>query len=532
VTLAAVRAIDPSAADPEAPRSHGWLAVGWPAIGVLGALVVLAAALRLERIGTAYWIDEALSLGIARHAITDIPSLLLRDGSPPLWYLLMHGWTAMFGTSVEATHALSLLWSLLVVPAAWFAGRRLFDERAGWFAAAMATISPFITYFSHETRMYSLVVLLGLVVATTFVAAFVDGERRMIWWFAGSLLLLLYTHNWGLYTAVACGIALGALVILSDDRPALLRRGAIAFGLVGAGYLPWVPVLLSQVQNTGAPWSYTPSLRQVVRELAALFRDERILVALVLATGVGLGPLARRWRSRDALAVGSLAVLALVPIGIGWVLAHLEPSWATRYLAVIVGPLLLIIGLGLARARGLGVAAIAVTALLILQPLTRLQGLELPRDAKSNATTLAEQMAPRLDRGDLVIVAQPEAVPLFRSVLGPVLRYADPTGTIEDATVMDWRDAEDRLRAATLADVLPLVEELRPGQRLLVVRPGNEARTTDTPWIQLFRARGRRITEALRADQRFAVVDRLRGDDAPYVTFDAILYERVTRAGS
>jgi hypothetical protein len=33
----------------------------------------------------------------------------------------------------------------------------------------------------------------------------------------------------------------------------------------------------------------------------------------------------------------------------------------------------------------------------------------------------------------------------------------------------------------------------------------------------------------LRADPRFVVVDRVRGDDDPYVTFDALLFERVTK---
>ncbi|HUF85165.1 MAG TPA: glycosyltransferase family 39 protein, partial [Acidimicrobiia bacterium] len=435
MTLTAVR--DLPAGPERLRRVDLWTQLA-PVSGLAG-LAVIAAVLRLEGIGTWYWIDESLSIGLARHGLYEIPSLLLRDGSPPLWYLLLHGWTGLFGTSVVATHSLSLLFSLATVPVAWFVTRRLFGERTAWFVGALAAVNPFVTYFARETRMYSLVVLLGIVVGGAFIAAFVDGDRRAAWWFAATLTLLLYTHNWGLYTAVACAVALIPITLAAapTERRELLRRAAIAFGVVGLCYLPWVPALLSQVSNTGAPWSFTPSLRNVVRELAALFRDERILVVLVLGAGVGAAPLVRRWSSRDGLALIVLAVLVAVPIVIGWGLAHVEPSWATRYLAVVVGPLMVVLGVGLARAGGAGVTALVLATILILQPFTRLGGLPLPRDAKSNARDVAATVAPRLAPGDVVLVAQPEAVPLFATELGEGFRYVSPTGPVEDPLLMD-----------------------------------------------------------------------------------------------
>jgi hypothetical protein len=94
---------------------------------------------------------------------------------------------------------------------------------------------------------------------------------------------------------------------------------------------------------------------------------------------------------------------------------------------------------------------------------------------------------------------------------------------------MDWRSAEDRLRAASFDDVAPMIDALDVGQRLLLVLPGNASSSTDTPWVKLFRAAGRRTARILRADERFVVVDRMRGEGHPYVTFDAVLFERVTK---
>ena len=528
MTVAAAPVVERPPASMPAPSLPARRHVAWPVVlGVLG-LVALAAALRLESIDAWYWVDESLSIGIARHGLTEIPSLLLRDGSPPLWYLLLHGWTALFGTSAVATHALSVVFALATVPVAWVVGRRLFGARAAWTTASLAAISPFVTYFADETRMYSMVVLLGLVVAGAFVEAFVDDNRRATTVFVVSLTTLLYTHNWGLYTAFACALALVPVLAVSFDRKALVRRALWSFGIVGALYLPWVPVLVSQIRNTGAPWSFTPSLRDVVRELAALFRDERILLALALAAGAGLAPLAKRWRSRDAIVVAVFTIIVVVPVAIGWGLAHVEPSWATRYLAVIVGPLLLVVGLGLARARGLGIAALIVAAVLITQPVSRFQGLPDTIDSKSNARAVAAIAAPRLEPGDLVIVAQPEAVPLLHAELGDGFAYANPMGELRDPSVMDWRDAEARLRASTFDDLDSAVSRVQVGQRILVVAPGNPPKRTDTAWVRLFRAAGKRTVRALLVDGRFRIVDRVRGDTGPYVTFDAVLLERVT----
>lgn len=530
MTVASAPVLEQPPAPTPLPSIHRRRRLSWPDVGGLAALIALAAALRLEGIGTWYWVDEALSVGIARHPLADIPHLLLRDGSPPLWYLLAHVWTGAFGTTASATHALSLVFALAIVPVGWLVGRRLGDARTGWFAAVLLAISPFVTYFARETRMYTLVALLGVVVTWTFVAAFVDGRARMQWAFAASLLALVYTHNWGLYTGVACAIALVPLWLASPDRRDLVRRAIQAFGVVAIGYLPWLPTLRSQIRNTGAPWSYTPSARGVVSELAALFRDERVLVVLAVVAGVGLASLVtdRRW-TRDALIASSLSILVVVPVGIGWALSHVEPSWATRYLAVIVGPVVLLLAMGLARAKGAGIAAVAVAAVLVLQPVTRLHGYPLPRDAKSNAHGVAVDLGPRLRTGDLVVVAQPEAVPLLRIELGRGLTYADPTGPLADPTIMDWRAALDRLRAASFtADVAPLLARLRVGQRVALIEPGNKPKATDTAWITTFRAKGAEIEAALRRDHRFHLVGASSGTGDEYVTVDALLFERVT----
>ncbi len=108
-------------------------------VGLTG-LLALSALVRTRELGVGLWLDEGLSIGIAGRPLADIPGVLRQDGSPPLYYLLLHGWMELVGSSEAATHALSLLFALLAVPVAFWAGRLLFGERAGWVAALLTAL--------------------------------------------------------------------------------------------------------------------------------------------------------------------------------------------------------------------------------------------------------------------------------------------------------------------------------------------------------------------------------------------------------
>ena len=71
----------------------------------LAALMLLALALRTTEMGIGFWIDEGLSVGIADRPLSDIPGILRLDGSPPFYYVLLHVWMSVFGTTEEATRA-------------------------------------------------------------------------------------------------------------------------------------------------------------------------------------------------------------------------------------------------------------------------------------------------------------------------------------------------------------------------------------------------------------------------------------------
>ena len=473
----------------------------------LGLLVALSLMLKDAELNVGYWIDEGLSVGIADRPLTDIPGILRQDGSPPLYYMLLNVWMKLAGQGERATHWLSLLFALATVPVAFWGAGLVFGRRAAWFAAVLAALNPFMTYYAQETRMYALVVLLGMLATALFLRAYTADERparRWPVWFGLVLAAELYTHNWALFFGVALFVAWLVLLWLapSADRPARLRDGALGFGLSALLYLPWVPSLLFQVAHTGAPWSRRPGFEELTQNVPHRLLGHSAWLVVLVAGGAGAAALVRAGRGRRLTAEGR-AVVAVGIVAFGTVLlafaaSQVAPAWVGRYLAAAIPPFLLLSAAGLAAARGVGLFALVVVATLwfYYEPPTQ----------KSNVRQMAAAISPSLRPGDVVVSTHPEQVPVLSHYLPDGLRYATPMGFVPEVGVTDWRDGVERLRATSPErDLQPILDQLAPGRRLVLVRPiiGDDLTSWRAPWTELVRLRSEEWEQYVTNDRRF-----------------------------
>ncbi len=99
-------------------RLPRWIGIG----GVLLVLMAISAVLRTRYINGQFWSDEAIAVGIASHPLAQIPGILRHDGSPPLYYAVLHIWIDLFGSGETATHILSLLIGMVSIPLGMWAG--------------------------------------------------------------------------------------------------------------------------------------------------------------------------------------------------------------------------------------------------------------------------------------------------------------------------------------------------------------------------------------------------------------------------
>lgn len=460
-----------------------WLLGG----AVVLVVMVISGVLRTRYLHGQFWMDEGLSVGISTHALFDIPHVLRHDGSPPLYYMLLHCWMSVFGSSEASTHAMSVVFALLTIPVGAWLAWSLFGRWAGLIALVLFALNPFLTAYSEETRMYSLMALLGLLATAGFIHGFIYRRRRYLILFAVSQTLMLYTHAWGIFFGVGAALAFALVWRASDQRRALLIDGLLTFGAAAVLYLPWLPTLLYQAAHTGSPWDKAPNFGAPVQISRNLMGGDRATVALFLAGAIGIaGRLHRsRWRTRESLVIWTLILLPAGTLGFGWIVSHFSPAWAYRYFAPVIGAMLLVATAGMARAKGVGLLALLLVIVFWANP-----GEFTPHN-KSDMRQVAAEMAPRLHRGDLVILGQPEQVPLAWYYLPAGVRFANTSGNVRDPQSMNWVDALQRLRDANPNTTLNrLIATLRPNQQVLFVRPLTEgAQNWQAPWTVLVRRR-------------------------------------------
>jgi hypothetical protein len=467
---------------------------------LVGSFVILAFLLRAPNLGRAYWIDEGISVGIASHPLRQIPALLRLDGSPPLFYYILHFWIKAFGTSEVATHFFPLTVSLVTVPLAYWAGTDLFDRRVGLAAAALLATNPFLAWYSTETRMYPMVVALTLAGVAFACRATRDRRLRDAIAAVTCFAALLYTHDWGLYATAVTAAVLVVVALRQDDRRLALWVGG-GFAAVILIWLSWVPSFIDQARNTAAPWAVRPNLAYLIADpTTALGGTLGIVIAPLLVFGA--------WYTRGrrppeyGYLAGTIGAIGILTAVAGFVGSQVEPSWTVRYLAVIVAPVLL----GAAGALGTsrrGQAVVAAACVLLAG--WSITGTLLPnpnaRYAKSNVAAIAQAVAPQLVPGDVVVLTQTEQLAVLAHYLPAGLRYVTPTGPVSDPYVVDWRNLVSRLQhASPCAAVAPIIDALPVGAHVFEVDPIRKLGANGSAW-------------SLAVNDQVRAVDRLLATD-------------------
>src|SRR3990167_9329418 len=99
---------------------------------MINLILAIGAILRLISLNQSLWLDEATSAVAARMPLTDIfTKFLPGDFHPPFYYVFLHFWTILFGTSEIALRAPSLLAGILTIYIVYLIGKELSGEKIG-----------------------------------------------------------------------------------------------------------------------------------------------------------------------------------------------------------------------------------------------------------------------------------------------------------------------------------------------------------------------------------------------------------------
>jgi mannosyltransferase len=478
-----------------------------------GFAVAVLVSLVLRFVTTSpLWLDEAQSVAIARLPLAQLFDALRQDGSPPLYYLLLHVWIGWFGQGDYAVRSLSAVFGVLTLPLAWRLTRQLAGRRTAQAVLLLLATSPFAIRYSDETRMYALMVLLTVLLAMAVRQVL---RRPGVWPVVAVALTtaaLALTHYWGFYL-LAVVVVLALVLVRRRRGPALRLLGGMVVG--GLLFLPWVPFFLVQMAHTGTPWAGRGGL-QVFPVALGAWRGGNdtwawvlgVLQVLLIAVALLAVPRGRaasrpslllelRIRRRPGLLLVLFAGTLFVAGVAGWAT---HSATVARYTSVALVPFVALVAVG-AVALPTGTArrtALAVTALLGL--VTVLPNAWTPRTQAAETAQDLTAAAP----GDVVVFCPDQLGPAVSRLVQPgldLVSYPDLT----PADRVDWTDYATRNKSKNGAQVAAAVLRRAQGRAVWVVTSGGyivpSAARCNSLILSLEKARGRETVYVERGDE-------------------------------
>jgi len=421
---------------------------------VAGLAAALAVALRF--VGPkALWLDETLTVNIARLPLPKLFEALRHDGSPPAYYLLLHFWLRLFGSGTQTVRVLAGLLSLATLPAAWALGRAVGGRRVALALVIVLACNPFALRYGTENRMYSLVMLLATLAALTLIRCLQRPTVIRLFLFGLVCGFLLLTHYWALFLVAGLGAVLALVALRGPVRtPARMALAALCGGCLL--FLPWAPSFYFQATNTGTPWADAASPMMLVKALGEFAGWETAggmalfvlyLAAFVLLTA-GLVLVAVRaarplasligWRgpvpgSRWAGPAAAVAVGTMLIAVAGGMLAG--AAFAYRYASVVLPLVALLVALGVTAVRGTRFGPVASAALLVaIAVLGTSVGAREILGQRTQAPVVAAQIVAAARPGDVVAFCPDQ--------LGPAVSRLLPDRLYTEVTFPRWDDPE------------------------------------------------------------------------------------------
>ncbi|HET6811144.1 MAG TPA: glycosyltransferase family 39 protein [Acidimicrobiales bacterium] len=455
----------------------------WTNAAVAVALAAVVAAGLVLRFWTRsdLWLDEALTVNISRLPLSQIPGALRHDGSPPLYYFLLHFWMRAFGTSDGAIRALSGVFGVVSLPLAYLAGRRLAGRTVGWTALALVATSPFAVRYSTEARMYMMIVALSL---AGFLAVDAALRRPAPLRLAAAAVisgLLALSHYWALYLIATTVVLLAWIWRREGGRdpraPAALRTlVAVVAGTVVL-LAPWVRIMAFQLRHTGTPWSGRANFSAMVNSVSdfagGASSTGRALGLLFFAlAGLGLfGAAIDRVRIELDLRTRplgrSMAWLSFGTLGLGVVTGYVARSaYTARYTAVGFAFFILLVAIGVTTLADTRIRYLVVGAAVAFG-----FGSSVPNVTtnRTQAARIARSLDAHAVPGDLVVYCPDQLGPgTSRLVRGHYVQITYPRA-MSPARV-DWVDyAKVNARSSPAAFARAAIDRAGPGHSIWLV---------------------------------------------------------------
>lgn len=204
---------------------------------------IIFVALSTVGISRSIWFDESYSMYLTKGNFSQITEMTALDVHPPLYYWLLKIWAFIFGDSVTSFRSFSVLAGVFAIIGIYLLLKRWFSEKNANFLIFFLAINPFFLFYATETRMYTLI--FALMAFSTFTLDIALEKKTFKYWFFYFILITL-----GLYSHYFFGVVI-AIQFIYLLKHNFSWKNLLVYPALVVAYLPWVPVLISQVTEVG-----------------------------------------------------------------------------------------------------------------------------------------------------------------------------------------------------------------------------------------------------------------------------------------
>ena len=212
------------------------------------------------------WLDEAFSIVRAKF---DLSQILFRpENSPPLYYIILHGWINLFGDSEFSVRFPSVLFGSLSILMMYKVGNQIFNKDVGVLSSLLLGVSVFHIRYSQEARTYSLSVFLTLLSMYFFIKLLRNTSYKGLFSYIIFSALLIYSHIYGLFIIISQNIYIIILFLFSEETFEFnLKRWILTQILLIILFIPWASIFVTQTINVvqSGFWIPTPGLFSIMK---------------------------------------------------------------------------------------------------------------------------------------------------------------------------------------------------------------------------------------------------------------------------
>ncbi|MBI3887521.1 glycosyltransferase family 39 protein [Candidatus Microgenomates bacterium] len=282
-------------------------------------------------------LDESQSIWVSGKSVKEILILQSQDVNPFLYNLVLHFWIQIFGTNIIITRSLSLVFFLFTLIAIYVLAKESSNKSTAFLNVVLFALSPFVLWYSNETRTYTLFTLVTALNSIYFL-------RLVRSQGIGNKLPYVLTNIVGLFTHYFFVLVLFNQIVFAliklKTKPFLLKYLIplliITFGL----FSPWAYFVITNGLAAGTqPLIPQPNLYNVFQVVASfLFGFQSSAFQGVI---ISLWPLTiifvflvftNKPRNGHASEIEYFIISSFLPILVAFIVSYIKSVFLARYL--------------------------------------------------------------------------------------------------------------------------------------------------------------------------------------------------------